>query len=554
LMAEVSSLRALLDERGKALHSMETRVQRSTLDSSINHKTWPLNLRRSMRMGNTVGSLVVSVLYVAAREVIRHDETTLERRARELEEECNSLRQICDVDKEARASAEEKLTVVEQEMNKIHKECERLRGDADQLPLVIGKLSECKKALERTTAEKAEQTSRADREQSNKEEAEKELRKLKDEMDELLIKMRVDVECVQVETFKRELAEARVLMTRHQAEAAKSRDEVEEKGGSWSGRSSQQVCRLRAELDLMKTSQLDRVVQENDRLKRRSAEMQQLLDTAHEEALQFRKGAGDAESLRKEKARLAEELDRLKREYYDEKQRHAKEVASFTSTVETQREKLNRLEGLHREIERIDLHSGLSALQSLARTVSGVRESSGGEAAQHPGTDEGPASVHKAARPSEATSLDTPPITQRSSIAEISMRATEASFHSVASDVEPSPSQEDREGPAPHRIMSGTQRQLHDILATECLVSTVPCSGCGCKVAHLREHPLFDDVGTCVRCLDYLDPDTTLAGKAAQDTARERISTGWERDDDDKEVGCQEGSCLQRTKAGPPTR
>ncbi|KAF4755734.1 mitochondrial peripheral inner membrane protein, variant 2 [Perkinsus olseni] len=184
-------------------------------------------------------------------------------------------------------------------------------------------------------------------------------------MNELLIKMRVDMECVQVETFKRELAEARVLMTEHQAEAAKSRDEV---------------CRLRAELDLMKTSQLDRIVQENDRLKRRSAEMQQLLDAAHEEALQFRKGAGGAESLRKEKAMLAEELNRIKREYCDEKQRHAEEVASFKSTVETQREKLNRLEGLHREIERIDLHSGLSALQSLARTVSGVRESSGGEA------------------------------------------------------------------------------------------------------------------------------------------------------------------------------
>ncbi|KAF4715670.1 hypothetical protein FOZ62_019007, partial [Perkinsus olseni] len=70
-----------------------------------------------------------------------------------------------------------------------------------------------------------------------------------------------------------------------------------------------------------------------------------------------------------------------------------------------------------------------------------------------PGTDEGPSSVHKAARSSEATSLDPPPITQRSSIAEISMRATEASFHSVASDVEPSPTHEDREEPAPQRIM-----------------------------------------------------------------------------------------------------
>ncbi|KAF4716116.1 hypothetical protein FOZ63_009085, partial [Perkinsus olseni] len=156
-----------------------------------------------------------------------------------------------------------------------------------------------------------------------------------------------------------------------------------------------------------------------------------------------------------------------------------------------------------------------------------------------PGTDEGPTSVYKAARSSEATYIEPSPITQQSSIAKLSMGATEASFHSVASDVEPSPSHEDREEPAPQRIMSDTQRQLHDILTTECLVSTVPCSGCGCEVAHLREHPLFDDVGTCVRCLDYLDPDTTLAGKAAQDTARELINTGWERDDDDKEIYCR---------------
>lgn len=55
--------------------------------------------------------------------------------------------------------------------------------------------------------------------------------------------------------------------------------------------------------------------------------------------------------------------------------------------------------------------------------------------------------------------------------------------------------------------------------------------------AHLREHPLFNDIGTCVRCLDYLDPDTSLAEKASQGIPRKFIHTGWERDcDDAKEV------------------
>ncbi|EER00648.1 hypothetical protein Pmar_PMAR019797, partial [Perkinsus marinus ATCC 50983] len=50
---------------------------------------------------------------------------------------------------------------------------------------------------------------------------------------------------------------------------------------------------------------------------------------------------------------------------------------------------------------------------------------------------------------------------------------------------------------------------------------------------HLREHPLFNDIGTCVRCLDYLDPDTSLAEKASQGIPRKFIHTGWERDCDD---------------------
>lgn len=124
----------------------------------------------------------------------------------------------------------------------------------------------------------------------------------------------------------------------------------------------------------MKTSQLDRVVQENDRLKRRNAEAQQLLDTAHDEALKygnsgggyeistsfwasyrFRKEAGDAELLRKEKSLAVEELERLKQTYSEDRERHAEEVATFKTTVETQRLRLKRLESLHNEIERIDV-------------------------------------------------------------------------------------------------------------------------------------------------------------------------------------------------------
>ncbi|EER17215.1 hypothetical protein Pmar_PMAR022676, partial [Perkinsus marinus ATCC 50983] len=91
---------------------------------------------------------------VAARDVVRHDETTLERRARELDEECENLRRICDVEREGRVAAEGRLEAAEKEVTTLHKECEKLRGETEQLPTVTAKLAECRKELERTVAEK----------------------------------------------------------------------------------------------------------------------------------------------------------------------------------------------------------------------------------------------------------------------------------------------------------------------------------------------------------------------------------------------------------------
>ncbi|KAF4655899.1 mitochondrial peripheral inner membrane protein [Perkinsus chesapeaki] len=373
MSAEMASLKVIMEERDKALRIMETRV-------------------------------------VAARDIIRHDETTLERRTRELTEECEGLREEYEKVKEGRAAAEERLAHVEREMVVLQKECEKLRGETKQLPVVTVKLAEyphrrgCPQlGLNYSGEEWAEQVARGDRELANRRVAEKELKTLRQEMEQLLLKMREDIDCVQVETLKRELHEARVMLTERQEEAAKSREEL---------------CRLRADLDLMKTSQLERLAQENDRLKRRSMEAQQLMDEAHEETLRpplqncrlsakpfspykdslLKRTAGDADGLRKEKGRLEKELENVREGYGREIRRLTEEANTYKKITEVQGEKLKRLEALQRDIGRIDvagcgsgilgvvtfvslqLHGGLSALQTLARTMDDVSEyKSGGE-------------------------------------------------------------------------------------------------------------------------------------------------------------------------------